>query len=70
MKNALMSYSSSDIGSVDGKVLLDKIVQGILDLPEFCVHGISRNLNFRVSWNSNKSTPSPQDMRISNFLYS
>ena len=26
MKNALMSYGSSDIGSVDGKVLLDKIV--------------------------------------------
>ena len=70
MKNALMSYSSSDIGSVDGKVLLDKIVQGILDLREFCVHGRLRILNFRVNWNSNKSTPGPQDTRISNFLCS
>ena len=26
MKNALMSYGSSDKGSVEGKVLLDKIV--------------------------------------------
>ena len=39
-------------------------IQGIHDLREFCVHGRLRILNFRVNWNSNKSTPGPQDTRL------